>query len=339
MMSLSKKFKDFILDFIKRNIAMFFVAGVTFLISSIINIFPAKIYQTIVDYGFIKKNFTVVSTLSIILMITYLFKVVMNYISNHKLLIMGNKITSELKDMIFDRLFSLELNFLSDYDTGYISSRVEEVSKIDNIFSNVSIFLGDKNILENFNLSIIKGDKIQINDDNGTGKTTLIKILLKNYRPNSGDIYINGINYDSINKNSILDKISYVPQKQFVFNETALKNITLGMDNYDKDLLEKLIKEFSLEKVINYSDGSKIRNVGEAGEKLSGGEMQKILICRAILRDKEILIFDEATNNLDDKSIKYLKEYIMNSEKTWIIIDHQNDFRNLGFRQINMNRK
>lgn len=539
-MNTSTKIKTFIVDFLKKNMGLCFVAIITFIISSILNVVPAKIYQVMIDEGFTKKSLYVVLISSVMLLVTYLFKVSMNYISNHKLLIMGNKITSELKDIVFERLFSLELDFLSNYDTGYISSRLEEVSKIDSIFSNVSInfvasvteciisiifiatlsknfviilllpvpimiFLmykmaknlnnlfvqnvesganylgkmnetingiesikslgneketkkkmihykdenlknakiqaiglnkfssvlgvvgniisvfiylvggiliiyddlsigafiaismyankiyspiisfsgvymiwcpaiiglkrvsdfffneqnvleeekiknvssvekidfsnvsmsfGDKNVFNDVNISICKGDKIQINGVNGSGKSTLIKLLLKNIRPTHGCIKINGLNYDCISKSSVLSKIAYVPQKQFVFNETVMNNITLGLINYDKIMLEKLIKEFGLEKIIDYSNGKGLGEIGEQGKKISGGEIQKISICRAILRDKEILIFDEATNNLDDKSIAYIKDYIKNSNKTWIIIDHQNDFSDLGFKQV-----
>lgn len=213
------------------------------------------------------------------------------------------------------------------------SERVSSVEKIE--FSNVSMSFGDKVVFNDVNISICKGDKIQINGDNGSGKSTLIKLLLKNIRPTTlGCIKINGINYDNISKSSVLNKIAYVPQKQFVFNETAMNNITLGLVDYDKTLLDKLIKEFGLEKIIDSSNGKGMGEIGEQGKKISGGEIQKNSICRAILRDKDILIFDEATNNLDDKSISYIKKYIRNSQKTWIIIDHQNNFSDLGFRQI-----
>lgn len=534
------KITTFIIDSLKNNLSLCFVALFTFAISSILNILPAKIYQLMIDDGFTKKSLNIVLISVFSLLIIYLFKVGMNYISNHKLLIMGNKITSELKDVIFGRLFSLELDFLSNYDTGYISSRLEEVSKIDSIFSNITIqfiasvaecilsiifistlnkkfaiilmlplpimifimykiskklnnlfiknaesganylgkmnetinsiesikslgneketkqkmihyknenlkyakkqaiglnkfssalgvignivsvfiyliggiliiydnlsigafvaismyankiyspiisftgiymiwcpaviglkrvsdfFFNEKNILveekservssvekiefsnvsmsfgektvfNDVNISMCKGDRIQINGDNGSGKSTLIKLLLKNIRPTHGCIKINGTNYDNISKSSVLNKIAYVPQKQFVFNETAMNNITLGLVDYDTTLLDKLIKEFGLEKIIDSSNVNGMGEIGEQGKKISGGEIQKISICRAILRDKDILIFDEATNNLDDKSISYIKEYIRNSHKTWIIIDHQNNFSDLGFRQI-----
>lgn len=536
----SIKIRTFIVSFLKRNKGLCFVAIITFIISSILNILPAKIYQLMIDEGFTKKSLNVVLISTFALLVTYLFKVSMNYISNHKLLIMGNKITSELKDIIFERLFSLELDFLSNYDTGYISSRLEEVSKIDSIFSNisinfvssvaecifsivfimtlskkfaiilmlpipvmifamykmaknlnnlfiknvesganylgkmnetingiesikslgneketkkkmihykdenlknakiqaiglnkfssllgvvgniisvfiylvggvliiyddlsigsfiaismyankiyspiisfsgvymiwcpaviglkrvsdfffneqnvleeekiekvdsvekiefsnVSISFGDNNVFNDVNISIVKGDKIQINGDNGSGKSTLIKLLLKNIKPTHGCIKINGFNYDYISKSSVLNKIAYVPQKQFVFNETAMNNITLGLESYDRVLLDKLIKEFGLEKIIDYSNSKRVGEIGEQGKKISGGEIQKISICRAILRNKEILIFDEATNNLDDKSIAYIKNYIRHFDKTWIIIDHQNDFSDLGFKQV-----
>lgn len=226
-------------------------------------------------------------------------------------------------------------DFFFNEDNIFEDEKKENIDTINTInISNVSMLFGDNKVLENISMEICSGDKVQINGDNGSGKSTLIKMLLKNFRPSSGCIYVNGINYDSISKDSIISKFAYVPQKQFVFNETAINNITLGLEDYNEDLLRSLIKGFGLEKVVNCSNEINSENVGEHGKKISGGEIQKISICRAILRNKEFIILDEATNNLDDKSIDYLKKYIKLSDKTWIIIDHQNDFSDLGFQQI-----
>ncbi|MCX7904666.1 MAG: ATP-binding cassette domain-containing protein [Caloramator sp.] len=137
----------------------------------------------------------------------------------------------------------------------------------------------------------------------------------------------------------MLKHVSYVPQKHFVFNKSIVENMTYGLKDYSKERLLLLIDGLGLSELIERLEQSGDNRVGENGFKLSGGEIQKIAIARALLQDKEIYIFDEATNNLDRKSIDFLKEYIMKTEKTWILIDHQNDYADLGFKMIDLKKE
>ncbi len=132
-------------------------------------------------------------------------------------------------------------------------------------------------LYKNFNIKINPGDWISFVGKTGCGKTTFIKLLLKLYQPQDGVILWNEENLQKLNTSSVRDAIAYVPQDVTLFSGTILENITM----------------FNAE-------------IGEKGFSLSGGEKQKIAICRALLKSPQIIIMDEATSNLDTTSEKEL---------------------------------
>ncbi|SDG89497.1 ABC-type multidrug transport system, ATPase and permease component [Fervidobacterium changbaicum] len=535
--------KRVIRNFVKKNIFKVVISITLFLVSAFISVLPAKVYAHIINQGFMKSNLKIVQISCGLLIGIYIARALFSYLSNNYLIVLGNELVASVKETIYERLFTLDLNFYAEKEIGYLNTRVEEISKLDAIFSNVSIsflasvleclftiyiistisikfliillipipllvfvsyrvsklmaesfnktfesgahysgkiseslrgienikslgleehekrkisnynkqtleniksqakginkfgsgmnvvgsiisvfiyliggvlivrnnlsigsfiavsmyagklyspFLGyvgtyiilapalvslkrvaelffddapceiskekyyqlseihtiefkdisisykDKEVLSNLSLKINKGDKIQIFGKNGSGKSSLIKVLLKVIRPSKGRVFINDIDYELISKETILRHVSYVPQKIFIFNSGVIQNINYGIKEYSKEKLLMLLEGLGLTELIERLEKSGDSKVGENGFKLSGGEIQKIAIARALLQDKDIFIFDEATNNLDRKSIEFLKDYIMRSNKTWILVDHQNDFTQLGFRTIDL---
>lgn len=535
---------NILLNYFKKNKIKIFFSFILFAISSVAMIFPAHLYQKLIDEGFMKKQINYIYYYIILIGISYIINVVTEYYSNKKLIEIGTNATKILKDKILEKLYMLESLFLSEYDSGYIYSRLEEVSNIEGVFTNttfnfiasilqslLSIFLvgfynykfliilllpipvfiiyivfvsknlrklylqtsesnakysgkmnntvenieniksidieddskdeikyvknknintsqdqskgvnkfssslsfigkimslliyfiggilivyddmtigkflaismyagkiyspiisysgmsiifypaklsierinkfffnkdnlredegnifidkfknlnvhnltvefNNKTVLDKLNFSIKNGERLQVVGKNGSGKTTLLNVILKNLLNYNGDIYINGQNYKNVNKKSILSKFSYVPQKQYVFNDTVLNNIVIGTKNINENKLKNIINLFEIDYLVNTDKYINLKNrtIGQSGKKLSGGEIQKISICRALLKNKDVYIFDESTNNLDGESINSLKKYINNSTDTWIIIDHQNDFSDIGFRKIHL---
>jgi ATP-binding cassette, subfamily B, bacterial PglK len=183
--------------------------------------------------------------------------------------------------------------------------------------------------LNNISLVINKGERIGFVGQSGAGKTTLINILLRFLQENSGKIMIdNTVKLESGNINSWRNLIGYVQQNVYIFDGDFYENIALGIDRAEinDEKMKKAIKSSKLEELVMKLPLGLSTNIGENGTKLSGGQRQRIAIARALYKDAEILIFDEATSSLDQETEKEITEAIdaLSSEnKTMLIIAHR----------------
>ena len=184
----------------------------------------------------------------------------------------------------------------------------------------------DNKVLSEINLNIKKNNIIGIFGKTGSGKSTLVDIIIGFLKPQHGQIYIDKNLDISTNINNWMNNISSISQNIFLKDDSILNNITMDFDkkNLDLDRLNKVlnicqIKEFS-DKLHNKLDTI----IGERGSRLSGGQKQRIGIARALYQNKPILILDEATNSLDTNTeSKILKELKKNNmKKTILIISH-----------------
>lgn len=188
-------------------------------------------------------------------------------------------------------------------------------------FNKVSFAYADeKTVLRNIDLSFKKGEKILIEGSNGTGKSTLIKLILNLYNNFEGQIRINDLDVFDINKSSYNKRIGYVPQQQCFLVESAFENLILFKNDMDviNNYCERL--NFSLDEIKN-----------KAYYELSGGQKQKICLIRALAGDFDLLILDEPTNYLDNKSIEAFKEILrtINKKTTVIVITHDPSLRDI----------
>lgn len=170
----------------------------------------------------------------------------------------------------------------------------------------------NKNVLNNFNLTLNKGDYIGIIGESGAGKTTLIKLFLRFLRETEGNILIdNEILTDKLDK-EWRSKIGYVPQQGYIVDGSLLDNIAFGVDkdDIDFDQVNRVIELCSLNKLIDESEKGIFQEIGEGGSKISGGQKQRIIIARALYRSVEILILDEATSSLDNVTEKEVMDTI-----------------------------
>jgi ABC-type multidrug transport system fused ATPase/permease subunit len=175
-------------------------------------------------------------------------------------------------------------------------------------------------------MTIKKGDFVGIVGETGSGKSTLINLLIGLLRPSEGKIEIDKLNINS-NLPAWYKKIGYVPQSIYLIDDSIKKNIAFGLreDNIDDNLIKKAIEKASLDKFINSLTDGLETIVGEKGIRLSGGQQQRIGIARALYRDPEILILDEATSSLDQITEKKIMDCIhfLKRKKTLIIITHR----------------
>ena len=193
-------------------------------------------------------------------------------------------------------------------------------------FKNVVFsFHETRNVLDNMNLTIAAGEKVALVGPSGTGKTTLIGLLLRLFDPASGKILIDGQNIQKITQESLRANISLVPQDPVLFHRSIMENIRYGRpDATDKETITAArlahCDEFVEQMPIKYET-----LVGERGVKLSGGERQRVAIARAILKNAPILVLDEATSSLDSKSEMLIQDAldILMTKCTTIAIAHR----------------
>ncbi|EAH6759671.1 ABC-type lipopolysaccharide transporter PglK [Campylobacter jejuni] len=183
---------------------------------------------------------------------------------------------------------------------------------------------GKKYLFKNLNLNIKKGEKIAFIGESGCGKSTLVDLIIGLLKPKEGQILIDEQELNANNTKNYRQKIGYIPQNIYLFNDSIAKNITFG-DAVDEEKLNRVIKQANLEHFIkNLSRGVQTK-VGDGGSNLSGGQKQRIAIARALYLEPEILVLDEATSALDIQSeAKIMDEiYKISKDKTMIIIAHR----------------
>ena len=183
----------------------------------------------------------------------------------------------------------------------------------------------ERNILNNVNLRIRKGEKIGICGKSGGGKSSLIYLLNRFYDPTQGDIKIDGINMKSISNESLRKLVSYISQDTDIIDGTIRDNITYGMSNVNEEEIIDICKKSNLYDFINSLPDGLNTEVGTRGLKLSGGQKQRISIARAYLQNAPILLLDEATSALDNESESIIQESLdeIGKDKTVISIAHR----------------
>jgi len=194
-------------------------------------------------------------------------------------------------------------------------------------FENVAFRYGArKQVFESLNLVIPKGQMTAIVGESGSGKSTLISLLQHLYPIQRGSIYIGNYSISQIGNESLRQLVGSVPQQIELFAGTIIENIAIGDFDPDMKRISKLSEQLGMMEFIEKLPNSYLTPIGEHGVSLSGGERQRIAIARALYKDPEILIFDEATSSLDSMSEKFVKQTLSdlaNQGKTVIVIAHR----------------
>ncbi|MDK9844676.1 peptidase domain-containing ABC transporter [Staphylococcus equorum] len=183
-----------------------------------------------------------------------------------------------------------------------------------------------KNILKNINIQIPKNEKIAIVGESGSGKSTIAKLIDGFYTDFEGDIKLDNINMKNISKNQLRNVISFVTQQNFIFGSTIRENLTIGLDRYvtDEEIYEvcKIVCAYDF---INNLPQKLDTQLHSGGANLSGGQLQRIALARAVLKKANILLLDEATSSLDSFTEKKILKNIENElkNKTIILITHK----------------
>ena len=223
-----------------------------------------------------------------------------------------------------DRLFEI-----MDLERESEENKIEFKSELagDICFENVSFSYGTRvDVFEGFNLTIPKGNITAIIGESGSGKTTLAVLIQKLYNLSKGSILIGECNINYFTNESLRQHISSVPQQLDLFAGNIVENIAVGEFSPNMERILEICKALGLLKFIEQLPAGFNTYIGENGTQLSGGQRQRLAIARALYKNPEIIILDEATSSLDSESESFVQKAIhqlREQGKTVIIIAHR----------------
>lgn len=186
-------------------------------------------------------------------------------------------------------------------------------------------YTANKPVFQDLCVTIRPGEKIGLVGFSGSGKSTMLNLLLRLFEPQSGSILLDGQDIQTVSQESLRAAIAMIPQDPMLFHRTLMENIRYGrLDASDEEVIEAATKAHAHEFILDTEDGYESL-VGERGVKLSGGQRQRIALARAVLKDAAILVLDEATSSLDSVTERHIQEslsYLM-QDKTVMVIAHR----------------
>ena len=203
---------------------------------------------------------------------------------------------------------------------------INPVFKEQITLKDVSFSYGEASVLRNTSLVIKKKSFVALMGESGGGKTTFTDILCALYKPNSGEVLIDNNNLQSLNINKWRQMIGYVPQDLVLFHDTIINNVNLGDVSISNEKVKEALKDSGAWDFVESLPEGMNTVIGERGIRLSGGQRQRISIARAIVRDPELLILDEATTALDPQTEERILKTIRDLTKkgiTAVAVSHQ----------------
>ncbi|MBU3199969.1 ABC transporter ATP-binding protein/permease [Clostridium estertheticum] len=284
-----KKFNDKLSKLVKSSLKqsksmIIFMGNITF-----INNFGSLLVLLIAGILILKGEFTVGLYTSFSLYITKVFSSIQGIGT------MGTMIKPVC--LSIERVY--ELLDMDDENSGKDQNLNEEIKSIK--LENVAFKYKNniKNVLNDINFEIIKGEKVLIKGENGSGKSTIIKLLLGLYNPVEGRILCNNVDMSTINTKSLRERIGIVSQSIFLFKGTVLANILYGQTKKKLKDVEELIKKLGLQEYINRLPKGLDTEITQNNSGISGGQAQVIAFIRVILSNKDVIILDEPISNVD----------------------------------------
>ena len=233
--------------------------------------------------------------------------------------------------------FHIAMNGMAASDRMFKILDAEEKEKdIDdeNIdFKDVSIKLenvtfsydGERDVLKNVSMDIKAKSLTAIVGESGSGKSTIASLILNNYSVTEGKILLNGVDIEKVSLDKIYDNMAIVSTNSYIFNGTILDNLLMAKKDASKEEINNALKAARLYDFVDNLKEGVNTFVGEGGNNLSGGQKQRLALARCILADREMIIFDEATSNIDVESEEAVWEaiYELSKGKTILVISHR----------------
>jgi ATP-binding cassette subfamily B protein len=200
-----------------------------------------------------------------------------------------------------------------------------EIDEGDVVYEDVSFGYGEEETLEDVSFEVEGGETLALVGPTGAGKSTVLKLLLRMYDVDSGEIRIDGMDVRDVTLPSLRQSIGYVSQDTFLFYGTVEENITYGAFEADREEVRRAARMAEAHDFIEKLPEGYDTMVGERGVKLSGGQRQRVAIARAILKDPEILILDEATSDVDTETEMLIQRSLdrLTEDRTTFAIAHR----------------
>ena len=170
---------------------------------------------------------------------------------------------------------------------------------------------GEREVLKNINMDITPGGLVAIVGESGSGKSTIASLILNNHKVTKGEIDINDTNIEKISLDNIYGNIALVSTNSYIFNGTILDNLLMAKKDASEEEINNALKTARLYDFVKGLKDGLLTDVGQAGSALSGGQKQRLALARVILADRPMIIFDEATSNIDVERRKYLGKQFM----------------------------
>jgi ABC-type multidrug transport system fused ATPase/permease subunit len=242
---------------------------------------------------------------------------------------------------VFSEILDTEkfFNNISSYNFNSKKNGNQAFKNGDIVIKNIYHKYNDTFVLENINLTIKKGEKVAFVGHIGSGKSTLVKLILGFQPIVMGDIMIGEVNINNIPNKTLRREIFYIPQKPKLFNRTLYENIVYGLKKppSSEDII-RLLNDLELDDIAETFSEKMNESVGVDGNFISGGQRQMVWLLRSFYRQSHILIMDEPTASLDQKNKELLIKIIkrISIGKTVIIVSH--DSIDSAFRKIEFNK-
>lgn len=194
-------------------------------------------------------------------------------------------------------------------------------------YKNIEFAYSEKKntVFKNLNFTVAKNEKLAVAGESGSGKTTIVNLLLRFYEPTSGSIYINGTDIKDLTLKSLRSLITVVSQETYLFNGTIKENLLHANENADEEKLIDACKAANIHSFIQSLPEGYNTKVGERGLNFSGGQRQRIAIARAVLKNSPIVVLDEATSSVDTENENEIKQSLNHllRNRTSITIAHR----------------
>ena len=260
---------------------------------------------------FNKNNFNLENTLTIYAII---------FFASIRIIPILSKITQSIQSISY-QMPSTDVIYFDLFSEKFEPDKKNNTHKFKNLkLEKVNFSFGQKEIIKNFSLEINKGDKVLIKGYSGSGKSTLLNIILGLYAPNSGKILVNDIDVKDLPLSNYIN-VGFISQNIFLLNDTIRSNIEF-LRKSNKNMFYNSLKLSSLDNIFSNFEISN-KKIGQYGNQLSGGQIQRINIARAIFGNPEVLLVDEATSNLDMNNSEKIFNNIINLNCTIIYVTHE----------------
>ena len=179
---------------------------------------------------------------------------------------------------------------------------------------------GKKDVLENITFKVNKGETIAFIGATGCGKSTIVGLASRLYDASSGEVLVDGVNIKDLTFNTLYSKVALVPQKAELFSDTVKGNVTFGKNDASDEDIKNAISIAQAEEFVSKLENKENHMIAERGNNLSGGQKQRMCIARALVRNSEIVIFDDSFSALDYKTDKNLRNDLRTKLKDTTVV-------------------